>query len=242
LLDNEGELYWGGDGGENSAGLAVTITIDGGTMNLHGGDEGTPENGANDLELAFSAFGFNVEPTMLFTRTPRAGANQDGPAGDANEQYVINFTGGGSITVDSGGIYEAEIDEANQMVNSVTPKTYQALWTDGILQANGESGLTGANFNDFFSVTGTHLSDGYTLTSLLGGLDGDFNNDGKVDAADYVVWRKTDGTQPGYDEWRANFGRTSGSGSALGPAAVPEPSALVLLAAGVAGFGCLRRR
>ncbi|HEY3392496.1 MAG TPA: PEP-CTERM sorting domain-containing protein [Lacipirellulaceae bacterium] len=242
LLDNEGELYWGGDGGENSAGLSVTITIDGGTMNLHGGDEGELGNGANGLEEAFSAFGFNVEPTMLFTRTPRAVADQDGPAGDANEQYVINFTGGGSITVDSGGIYEAEIDEATLTVNSVTPKTYEALWADGILQANGESGLTGANFNTFFSVTGTHLSDGYTLTSLFGALDGDFNNDGKVDAADYVVWRKTDGSQPGYDEWRTNFGRTAGSGSALGSAAVPEPSALVLLAAAIAAFGCVRRR
>ena len=27
-----------------------------------------------------------------------------------------------------------------------------------------------------------------------GALDGDFNNDGKVDAADYVVWRKGFGT------------------------------------------------
>ncbi len=43
------------------------------------------------------------------------------------------------------------------------------------------------------------------------GLEGDFNNDGTVDAADYVVWRKTDGGTEGYDDWVENFGRTGGS-------------------------------
>ena len=44
---------------------------------------------------------------------------------------------------------------------------------------------------------------------------GDFNDDGKVDAADYVLWRKTIYTTEGYIGWKSNFGRgTSGSGSA----------------------------
>jgi hypothetical protein len=61
-------------------------------------------------------------------------------------------------------------------------------------------------------------------------LDGDFNGDGTVDAADYVVWRKTDGTQASFNLWRANFGRSLPGGGAGG--AVPEPStvSLVLLA------------
>jgi hypothetical protein len=42
------------------------------------------------------------------------------------------------------------------------------------------------------------------------------------------VWRKNDGTQEGYDMWRANFGATGATGSAS--AAVPEPSTLLLLA------------
>lgn len=41
---------------------------------------------------------------------------------------------------------------------------------------------------------------------LLAVMPGDFNTDGVVDAADYVIWRKTDGTQAGYDAYRANFG------------------------------------
>jgi hypothetical protein len=57
------------------------------------------------------------------------------------------------------------------------------------------------------------------------GKPGDFNNDGKVDSADYIVWRKSDGSNEGYGDWRANFGTIySGSGSSL--ASVPEPSTL----------------
>ena len=47
-------------------------------------------------------------------------------------------------------------------------------------------------------------------------IPGDYNFDGTVDAADYVVWRKHDGTtytQADYDLWRANFGATADSGS-----------------------------
>ena len=70
-------------------------------------------------------------------------------------------------------------------------------------------------------------------------LDGDYNSDGRVDAADYVVWRKTDGTQTEYDTWRANFGRTVGNGS-QSDATVPEPSAAVLFVLG-ATIGCCRK-
>jgi hypothetical protein len=62
-----------------------------------------------------------------------------------------------------------------------------------------------------------------------------------VDAADYVAWRKNDGTQPGYDTWRAHFGETFGSGAgASSYAAVPEPATLVLLIFVAAGW-CLWR-
>ena len=73
-------------------------------------------------------------------------------------------------------------------------------------------------------------------------LPGDYSRDGSVDAADYVVWRKTGGSQDDYNIWRAHFGQTAGSGTgASANAAVPEPATLVLLMFAAAGW-CLMRR
>ncbi len=82
-----------------------------------------------------------------------------------------------------------------------------------------------------------------TISSVA--LLGDHNKDGKVDAADYVVWRKTnvDGEQ-GYTDWRTHFGQQSpGSGATIDGAAVPEPSTLVLCSLfAVLSLGGWRRR
>jgi hypothetical protein len=61
-------------------------------------------------------------------------------------------------------------------------------------------------------------------------LPGDYNLDGTVDAADYVVWRKSDGTQGGYNAWRNNYGRTAAAAAATSTAniAVPEANSLLL--------------
>jgi hypothetical protein len=91
---------------------------------------------------------------------------------------------------------------------------------------------------DGFTVRTTNI-----VTALTASFQGDFNNDGAVDAADYVVWRKGLGTmytQSDYNAWRARFGQTAGSGLALGSfsnTTIPEPAAatlLILVAAGVA--------
>ena len=91
-------------------------------------------------------------------------------------------------------------------------------------------------------------------------LPGDFNQNGVVDAADYLVWRKNVATSTAlpndliggtigtaqYSQWRANFGTTSpGAGSGSGfsvNAPVPEPSTLILLIFAVAGWHLRRGR
>jgi hypothetical protein len=73
-------------------------------------------------------------------------------------------------------------------------------------------------------------------------LDGDYNGDGRVDAADYVVWRaggSPDDTQVGYNLWRTNFGRGSGAGAVI--SAVPEPGSLVLLLVSIAAIRAVMR-
>jgi hypothetical protein len=81
----------------------------------------------------------------------------------------------------------------------------------------------------------------YTTGILSVTILGDYNGSGTVDAADYVLWRKTDGTQAGYDAWRTHFGETVSGGSvASANATVPEPATLVLLMYAAAGW-CLRR-
>jgi glycoprotein endo-alpha-1,2-mannosidase len=76
-------------------------------------------------------------------------------------------------------------------------------------------------------------------------IPGDFNGDGNVNAADYVIWRKTEGSPEGYNAWRSNFGAGSGTGAtmSLSPsdASVPEPVSFVLIAVCLSGLGILRR-
>ncbi len=92
-------------------------------------------------------------------------------------------------------------------------------------------------------------------------MAGDFNLDGKVDMADYIVWRNAIGTGTQYEQgdanldghvdsndyavWRSNFGfvrqaLTAGSGSAVGIAAVPESAATLLVVIGLVIFGSTR--
>jgi hypothetical protein len=88
-----------------------------------------------------------------------------------------------------------------------------------------------------------------------GGVLGDYNDNGVVDAADYVLWRNggplaNEGDNPGtveqadYEFWRSRFGAASGSGSVQ--AAVPEPGTLLASVAGlfgvVAGARCRRKQ
>jgi hypothetical protein len=77
-------------------------------------------------------------------------------------------------------------------------------------------------------------------------LPGDFNSDGAVDAADYVVWRKNPGgiyTLDDFNTWRANFGNTAGAGTegdVVADATVPEPKVAFNLCCAIGAVSGLR--
>jgi fibronectin-binding autotransporter adhesin len=104
------------------------------------------------------------------------------------------------------------------------------------------------NVTSGFSVDyGTGSNSQITLMALVDDLPGDWNDDGKVDAADYVTWRKnpssSGGDPGGYNTWRQNFGRSAGSGALNADVVVPEPTSLLILLT-VTGLpaACARRR
>ena len=77
---------------------------------------------------------------------------------------------------------------------------------------------------------------GFNLQVMMAGIDGDFNHDNTVDAADYTVWRDGLGstyTPDDYTLWKTHFGESAAASFTLLPSAVPEPATPALLAAGL---------
>ena len=96
------------------------------------------------------------------------------------------------------------------------------------------------------------------LSQFLAGttpLEGDYNGDGVVNAADYTVWRDSwlslgenlpaDGDNDGfvgnsdYDVWAINYGADESTAAAA--AAIPEPSTLILMACGLIATSSKRK-
>lgn len=110
---------------------------------------------------------------------------------------------------------------------------------DGVFSVQGQEHICLDNFDFACLPPETDLYGEITTVAIVPEPEGDFNGDSSVDAADYVVWRKNDGSPAGYNEWRANFGNTSGSGSL---ASVPEPNGLMLIAVASILFCGTRQR
>ena len=106
-------------------------------------------------------------------------------------------------------------------------------------------------------VTGSSLTSFSISVVNQPTVAGDFNNNGIVDAADYVVWRTNAGTtnalpndngiggivrEVHYDLWHAHFGvSVAAIGAADVSGAVPEPATHLLLILAAAN-ACARRR
>lgn len=107
------------------------------------------------------------------------------------------------------------------------------LFNDGTGSYSAGAGFTNLMIDEFSAWSRLLTSDEIAFLStsaISSGPAGDYNHNGVVDAADYVVWRKGLGstyTQNDYNTWRSNFGNTGGMGTAAEradmPSSVPEP-------------------
>jgi autotransporter-associated beta strand protein len=168
----------------------------------------------------------------------------------------ISVTGNGTVLAIDSGVADAITNSSTLSLGGFATMTLGSgindqigtLILDGVQQPAGTYGSSqsgAVNKRDvYFSGTGI-LTVGPSI------LVGDYNNDGIVNAADYVVWQKNVGqpsqTLPNdttgviigkaqYDLWRSSFGNTvpvPATGAVEMASAIPEPTSLALLALGL---------
>ncbi len=202
---------------------ATSLTVNGGTVTLTGANSYTGNNIVDGGSLIVQGASATLGVGDLTVQTGRAVISAgvlDAIADTAN----LTLAGGGTTDMADTGFIDLAAG-INEQIGSLVLGTM--TFTSGTFGATG-SGATNI-MDEYFSGMGI-------ITVMGANLPGDYNNDGKVDAADYVVWRNdpsNNGGPGGYNTWRANFGMTAGSGTALPStemlsAAVPEPASIVL--------------
>jgi hypothetical protein len=223
----------------------------GGTLNLSGGvlSTGSLSKGADD---AFNFTGGTLHADTVNFDLLNSGGTL-APGHSIGQTHVT-----GDLTLSSGSLQielaSAALSDTLLVDNEVVLGGILAvLPMAGFTPTNGNSwqiitagGITG----QFSSVTAGYSvqQQGDNLMLFFGAappidLEGDYNDDGVVDSADYVVWRRAmalGGTlanetaslgtidQADFDAWRGNFGATAGSGAQNTPA-VPEPASWIML-------------
>ncbi len=126
--------------------------------------------------------------------------------------------------------------------NSLNSPGSARMWRGGGYN-DGESRSTSSYRDSSPNAADAELSSlGFRLAAPVAGLHGDYNANGVVDAADYIIWRNSLGQsgsglaadgdgdltidQDDYTVWRTNF---ASSAPAFATAVVPEPAAFGLL-------------
>lgn len=124
----------------------------------------------------------------------------------------------------------------------------------------GPFGLSALRVFNFRAGNAIPASDAFFNRIAIVTLAGDYNDDGEVNAADYVIWRKYEGTtnhllndliggeigQAQSDQWVTHFGEPGGAGTGSveespSQTTVPEPSPIVLSGLGVVVMSLVRR-
>jgi hypothetical protein len=219
-----------GDSAARGLNLILNNEPNNGNLNLRVNGDGsvqtvtsTPSTTWVDVPNLSSAVQFSVD------------ANNDGDFSDVGDVLnVYRMVLRGNYTTESPE-YTVLLSQANQTELALSGTTN--LWFGGRPAAG--SSISSVSISAQMSG-GDYLVDQVFLR-MLGATPGDYNGDGAVDAADYVVWRKDPaafGGPDGFETWRSNFGNSSGGGSSvIADSTVPEPTnlAAVVIAASILG-------
>jgi outer membrane protein assembly factor BamB len=176
---------------------------------------------------------------VLHTLTPSDAAPRD------RIGFQVDISGDTAIVSGRDKAYLVDIATGQELMTLTNPDPdhvwFGSVAIDGNAAIVGAIGRVDQSTVPFISYPGA----AYVFDVSRGpALPGDFNNNGTVDAADYIVWRNGLGTaytHTDYAAWRANFGRsaagaaTAGLPSSLNPA-VPEPAATVSMAIAAVGL------
>jgi T5SS/PEP-CTERM-associated repeat protein len=213
----------------------------------------------NDGEIRTSNNGFTIffgEVSGAGTFTGNGTVNFEGNLSPGNSPAAVSF--GGDVAFGADARLRIELGGTAPGTDSDLISVTGDLVLDGALDViliDEFTPTAGDSFNilDWFgSLSGAFTAinlptlagltwdtaqiyvDGTLSISAAPGLPGDFNLDGVVDGADYVMWAKggVPNTTPNYNVWRTNFGRTSGGsgGVANEVPAVPEPASAAFIA------------
>jgi T5SS/PEP-CTERM-associated repeat protein/autotransporter-associated beta strand protein len=233
-------------------GLVSTMALSGGnatsSLNFHGGTLRITSTSSSSNTINFNGGGtFDIAtPATTVTITSNiagaGGLTKLGP-GTLTLTGANAYSGDTRISTGALSISQAFLNNfADVYMNVASGVSFglnfagtdliESLFVNGVSQPLGVYGAigSGAQFERSF-LTGTGR---LQVTAI--GLPGDYNDDGVVDTADHVAWRKIDGSQSGYDIWRTNFGRTLGGGAGSSPTfdeasqpPAPEPAGAVLV-------------
>ena len=171
---------------------------------------------------------------------------------DPTKKYNLTFFGSHKFSNDTTTVYSVYTDNTySTLVDSASLDVQLAAepWMHNRDKVATISNLSPQTDNilyvQFVGSTGNlgYLND-MQIEAITTELTGDYNANGTVDAADYVLWRDNPaahgGDPAGYNTWRTNFGRTLAGGPAVG-SAIPEPTSLLLAVVAAIGLGSVRR-
>jgi hypothetical protein len=161
---------------------------------------------------------------------------------ETGADFVDTTSSNGNIEVHSTRLADGRIGILIANLNSSGSSSVNINIAGAALGQSGTTWLYGVNqttplTTPFATGLGSSFSLNVPFQSILAvlvdaapNLPGDFNQNGVVDLADYVMWRNGVGTTytlGDYDVWRDHFGQTVGSG-AMANHTVPEPALCIM--------------